>query len=375
MMQSNFCGLITLLCEPKGLTVLNNTGRSSTPETARKRYISTILHMMSWYEIDLSPGSKSWSSLNRVRKMHLHASKKSEQNSTGFITQTEIAFTTFGFMGYALIRPHLLGIRYDNDEDREALVHFWAVIGAMLGVQDQYNICLPKLAVVETICQMCLRYIFMPLLQFEPPLFKTMVKAVVEGLSEFTPFNSYDSMMWFVKRVAGVPGYQYSVDMEKETICRRIYNNDELMSMKQLNLGKAGYEYMNGAIFDERILLFEVKKVSEVSEVNQNTLDSSTVTGVYSELHEDGIKKKQIVANLLQLNHNEEVVITVIENDDEWKNHLNDSKLKNLSNQDLGYLKFKCRLSENCYSKIGNFINEAMLSLMLYRIRKAHAKY
>lgn len=58
MMQSNFCGLVTLLCDPKGLTILHNTGRSSTSETARKRYISTTLHMLSWYEIDLSPGSK-----------------------------------------------------------------------------------------------------------------------------------------------------------------------------------------------------------------------------------------------------------------------------------------------------------------------------
>ncbi|XP_053685354.1 uncharacterized protein LOC128734961 [Sabethes cyaneus] len=374
MMQSNYCGLVTLLCEPKGLMILNNTGRSSTPETARKRYLSTVLHMLSWYEIDLSPDSKSWASLNRVRKMHLNASKKSDEKRTGFITQAEIAFTTFGFMGYALVRPHLLGIRYDNDDDREALVHFWAVIGAMLGVQDQYNICLPKLAVVEMICHMCLRYIFMPLLQFESPLFRKMISAVVDGLGEFVPFDSYDSVIWFVRRVAGIPGYQYGVDIEKETICRRIYSDEELASMRAVYLGKAGYEYMDSAIFDARILLFDVKKVSEVCEVNQNSLEKSTVTGVYSELHEDGMKKKKVLANLLELSHDEELVITAVDDEENWRSYLNDSKLKNLSNKDLGYLKFKCRLMENCYSRIGNFINEALLSLMLYRMRKAHSK-
>lgn len=93
------CGLLTLLAEPKGLKVLSSTGRSSTPETARKRYVSTILHMLSWYETDLSPGSKSWVSLNRVRKMHFCASKSAKEKKIGYITQAEVALTTFGFMG------------------------------------------------------------------------------------------------------------------------------------------------------------------------------------------------------------------------------------------------------------------------------------
>lgn len=52
------CGLITLLADPKGLDLLDSTGRSSTPDTAKKRYVSTIIHMLSWYEIDLRPDSK-----------------------------------------------------------------------------------------------------------------------------------------------------------------------------------------------------------------------------------------------------------------------------------------------------------------------------
>ncbi|XP_055628422.1 uncharacterized protein LOC129769913 [Toxorhynchites rutilus septentrionalis] len=374
MMQSNFCGLITLLSEPKGLTVLNNTGRSSTPETARKRYISTIFHMLSWYEIDLSPGSKSWASLNRVRKMHLHASTKSQKDSVGFITQTEIALTTFGFMGYALIRPHVLGIKYDNQEDREALVHFWAVIGAMLGVQDQYNICLPELAVVETICQICLRYIFMPLLQLESPLFKTMVRAIVDGLNEFTPFNSYESMIWFVRRVAGIPGYQYSVDLQKETVCRKLYSSEELASMRKFFLEKKEYEYMDTAIFCEQIVLFDVKQTGDVCTVNESSLDSGTVTGVYNELPREGVKSNNYLSEFLELKHNEEIVITVIENDDQWQNYLNDSKLSLLSSSDLMNFKLKCRLCDSSYYRIGRFINETVLSFMLLRMRRAQGK-
>ena len=58
IMMSNLYGLFSLICEPSGAKLLDQTGQSSTPETAKKRYISTTLHMMSWYEVDLVPGSK-----------------------------------------------------------------------------------------------------------------------------------------------------------------------------------------------------------------------------------------------------------------------------------------------------------------------------
>ncbi|XP_062704258.1 uncharacterized protein LOC109410276 [Aedes albopictus] len=372
MMQANYCGLVSLLCDPKGLTILHNTGRSSTAETARKRYISTTLHMLSWYEIDLSPGSKSWDSLMRVRKMHLNASKRSQEKEIGFITQTEVSLTVFGFLGYALIRPHLLGIRYDNDDDREGFVHFWAVVAAMLGVHDRFNICLPKLAVVEMICKICQRYIFMPLLQIETTLFRSMVQAIVDGLSEFTPFNSYESLMYFVRRVAGIPGYQHNVDLKKETICRKLFSKEEMTNMRKVFEGKPGYEYMEQSVIDDRILLFNIKQVNGAIELNQDSLDNNLVSGVYNKLNDQPISKNFLI-ELLGLKHNEELVIEAVENEEDWISNLNDSKLELLSDKDLRYFKFKCRLMEKNYTRIGNFLNESMLSWMLYRMRKAHS--
>lgn len=58
ILTSNMCGLLTLLADPKGLKILSETGRSSTPETAKKRYADTVMHTMSWYEVDLTPGTK-----------------------------------------------------------------------------------------------------------------------------------------------------------------------------------------------------------------------------------------------------------------------------------------------------------------------------
>lgn len=82
--------------------------------------------------------------------MHLLASKAASKGGYDVIPQCAMSMTKFGFMGFALVKPHMLGIRHDNREDREGFIHFWAVIGYMLGVKDEFNMCLFKLEVVET---------------------------------------------------------------------------------------------------------------------------------------------------------------------------------------------------------------------------------
>jgi len=146
---SNLCGLFSLICEPNGAKLLDRTNNSSTASSARKRYVKTILHVNLWCTEELIHGSRSWESLKMVRKMHLAASNASLESGGLGIPQMFMSFTTFGFMGYALIKPHLLGIKHDCEEDREAYVHMWAVITSMLGIKDEYNMCLHKLEVVE----------------------------------------------------------------------------------------------------------------------------------------------------------------------------------------------------------------------------------
>jgi hypothetical protein len=93
--------------------------------------------------------SRSWESIKKVRKMHQFASRASCAKGYMNISQAAMSMTAFGFMGYALIRPHLLGIHVKREEDREDFVYFWAVIGSMLGMKDEFNMCLHPIDVVE----------------------------------------------------------------------------------------------------------------------------------------------------------------------------------------------------------------------------------
>lgn len=148
-MLSNFYGLFTLISEPMGSKLLDETNKSNTPETAKERYWLTILHLKLWYEEELKPGSKSWESIKKVRLMHNFASHASFIKGGMDISQTALALTLFGFMGLALIRPKMLGIQTKCYRDREGFVHLWAVFGAMLGIKDEFNMCLQSIGVVE----------------------------------------------------------------------------------------------------------------------------------------------------------------------------------------------------------------------------------
>lgn len=57
--------------------------------------------------------------------------------------------TVFVFSGYMISKPHLLGIKCDCDEDRQGFIHMWAVIASMLGIKDEFNMCLYPLRVFE----------------------------------------------------------------------------------------------------------------------------------------------------------------------------------------------------------------------------------
>lgn len=55
---SDIFGLLTLLSEPVGVKILDYTKKSSTAETSKYRYLSTVIKTLTWYEEDLEPGSK-----------------------------------------------------------------------------------------------------------------------------------------------------------------------------------------------------------------------------------------------------------------------------------------------------------------------------
>lgn len=177
--------------------------------------------------------------------MHMYASYDSMQRQLGIISQMEVSMTTFGFAGLALNRPHFYGINPAKTKKREGFLHLWAVLGYMLGIHDEYNICLLPMEAAEIEFDILMRNVFGPYLQVETKLFKEMTNAFIDGLRDFMPLLDYDSQLFLTRRAAGIPGYQYNVDKRKERPYRNIFTKEDIQKI-------------NHPLFSDKILILAV---------------------------------------------------------------------------------------------------------------------
>ncbi|XP_075983454.1 uncharacterized protein LOC142981426 [Anticarsia gemmatalis] len=208
--SSMMMGLITVFAIPSILRVLIGSRRSNSTYTAYRRYLSTVLHTVTWFEHDLKPGSKSWKSLYTVRSRHLRASLSSKLKGTGVVSQRDIALTMFGFIGYSTVKPDKFGIRQLKEGDLDAYNYFWRVIGQMIGLEDRYNICRGSYYETLEVCELLLDRVFTPCLENVPEYFEHMARVMLDGMWSVNPTVDVDGFMFTCRALANVPGYIYT---------------------------------------------------------------------------------------------------------------------------------------------------------------------
>lgn len=202
-------GLLSILAVPSILNVLMCTGKSETPLKAYRRYVKTIYHAVSWFYNDLQPGSKAWESIEMVRKKHLNARKYCEKAKQITIMQRDMAVTQFGFMGYMILRSKMIGIHINDEKELEGPVHFWRVIGYVIGIKDEINLCTGSVAETKERMKIVLECILRPSLEKPIPDFEPMTKALINGLWHFTSELDKDTCIFVGKRLAGCKGYEF----------------------------------------------------------------------------------------------------------------------------------------------------------------------
>jgi ER-bound oxygenase mpaB/B'/Rubber oxygenase, catalytic domain len=309
---------------------------------------------------------RSWASLKKVRRLHFHASKSSEQKGLGKITELELVLTTFGFMGYAFIRPQMFGIQYNNEENRECYIHFWAVIGHALGIEDKYNMCLFSNEVVTQICEIFRRYMFIPLLQVEQPLFKTMAGALVDGYSDYLPMMNYTVLLFLARKFAGIPGYQLDDPVPKETICKSLFTSEELASIRGSMSKHLGEYYTKDICFTEMIPLIEIQSIK----ASQNSKGSEIyrqLNELDCEYDEDSVEYR--LGKYLELKSDEKVSIQYV-NENNWSEFLGDAKWKVLGRFDQMAILLRSKMFKNHDKQFFRYLHEASLSAILYVMRK-----
>ena len=172
--------LIFGTCFKSVTTVLLRTGGFSTTAKSFVRHVETEIHVDRWQtENIMDSGSKGFQDLQYVRQLHLHALRMCERIPLEltddriqdkeeklkivealkkdlecldtsqspselltyypkvFFSQFDFAMVLYGMYAVIFMFPKLLGIR--DQRGMGGFVHFWALVGRLLGVQDRFN--------------------------------------------------------------------------------------------------------------------------------------------------------------------------------------------------------------------------------------------
>ncbi|XP_065167097.1 uncharacterized protein [Atheta coriaria] len=223
LFMGKLTGLVTILSIPSILKILVFTNMSATTYTSYRRYMATIFHMNVWYTDDFKPGSDLWKSMADVRRKHNTASKRSACVGANRISQLDMAITQFGFMGYALTHPEKIGLFHPDPVGLEGFVYLWRIIGDLMGIEDQFNICRHSAEDTRAVCQLIIEKQLRKYAEQRDPLFVKMASTLVEGMQVMQPFLCPGLTLVVILRLVS-PGSQ----LLKEEMAK--LNKDQLWS-------------------------------------------------------------------------------------------------------------------------------------------------
>lgn len=97
----------------------------------------------------------------------------------------------------------------------------------------------------------------------DTPTFRKLGKAFIDGMGWYVPFSTYEARLFLARRLAGVPGYQYDVDINKEFYQKQIFTKDELKMFREQFQNVPGFEYRKNMVFDEKMHLIDIKRLED----------------------------------------------------------------------------------------------------------------
>lgn len=168
--------------------------------------------------------------------------RKSTRAGHGIISQKDMALTQFTFMGFVLLNPKQFGIA-GSLEQFEAFNHLWRVLGFLLDIKDEYNLCGETLQKTLGNLEAMREDIFVPQLQISFPEFEGYTRTAVNGMWHSDPMLHYDSLMWLMQRALKVPGYFYFNSESSSE--KRVYDELSLYTKLRIFLDIMIYEHLS----------------------------------------------------------------------------------------------------------------------------------
>ena len=254
---SELMSLLLVLSQGHVLKPLLHTGRSDTPSRARRRYISTLLHLITWFEGDVwDPTGLAYKDILSIRNTHcrigesfnspeeykkvlqdnihsrghekvknpiipslqkdmkvLHPLEGEKDACPIFLSQLDMSLTQYSFMGLILAHPTHLGAGGASPREMEGFIHFWRGVGYLLGIKDEYNFCSGTLKDVRSLCLEVEQRILLPRLATASYDYEHMVHALMTGIGQILPVISLPAMLKYLTYIFQIPTMSYTATM------------------------------------------------------------------------------------------------------------------------------------------------------------------
>ncbi|XP_076055330.1 uncharacterized protein LOC143033729 [Oratosquilla oratoria] len=252
---SDLISLILVSCLGRLQRVLIYTGRSDTVIRSFHRYVSTALHVLTWYIGNIwDPNDQAHADILKIRKIHLrygqllnstktHAKVDTvsvesrghmpvahslnptirrdlrlhnkrigpsvpidppNRDDTIYISQMDMALTQYAFFGLLVTHPRMLGLWWVSHQDLEGLVHFWRGVGWLLGISDKYNLCSGTLDETVALCQEIEELVLKPNLASVHWDYEHMSECLVRGTNLYIPCLSVPVLFRFLATILGL---------------------------------------------------------------------------------------------------------------------------------------------------------------------------
>jgi len=157
--------------------------------------------------------------------------------------------------------------------------------------------------------------------------------------------SSFESQLFFARRLAGIPGYQYKIDETRELRQRQIFAPGELSEILKQCKEIPGHQHQHLRSFVQNLYVIEVNRGTPT----ERDGNGNGTLNWPSEWKDD----VNLMMKHLVITHPDELSITLIDEAEPQK-YYNDCKFKELTAKDRRLVKFGLflfRLSDNRITK------------------------
>jgi len=245
---SHLFAILLVLSVPRILKPLIHSKKSDDPDKALKRYVSTIRIVMRWYEGDIwDTEDLAHKSIKFTREAHKFTAKKFNEKSADidtdltvfekqittstsyyqavredlgkyrrcdnnngsmvYVNQWDLSVVQYAFVGLIISHPDRFAMSHVTDEKLEGFLHFWRVIGYLMGISDDYNICSGNLVDTRQKLRSLEREEILPCFSNVDATFEYMGSALTKGMNSAIPFISFPTILQYLIDVLGGDTY------------------------------------------------------------------------------------------------------------------------------------------------------------------------